>query len=366
MNKIKEIEILRAFAILGVVFIHTNDAIPWEINIFLIGSVRSFVMSGIAQDILRCAIPLFVLISGFVLGLRYRHDFSIISFYRKRAISIIPQYLIFSSMYFFFLPYSITLSELLRRLLVGFATPAFWFFILIIYLYIIYPLLIKLIDRSQFKYKWFLLFTCIFLIYFCWELFKFDVKDLITTDSSFINEIIGSTFRLNLFYHLIFFALGVYISNNVDRMTIKLKELQYFYKFSFIILLFAAFYILRTYYDISPVYVVIKNRFLKPFLHISYIYFFYRAAILLMDNTKRLREIFTIIGRYSFGIFLIHMFILFKVKEALHWFDEAFIFKKGFYLSAFALTILLSIVSLKLISFIRYSEFAIGFGIKRK
>lgn len=77
MKKYKEIEILRAYAIFGVVGTHILNDTLFYYNEALFGVVAFY---------LNYAVSLFVLISGLVLGLKYRYDFSVISFYKKRAL----------------------------------------------------------------------------------------------------------------------------------------------------------------------------------------------------------------------------------------------------------------------------------------
>lgn len=49
-----------------------------------------------------CALPQFVFISGVVLFNKYKHSFSLSTFYKKRVNTVLWPYLVFSTFYFFY------------------------------------------------------------------------------------------------------------------------------------------------------------------------------------------------------------------------------------------------------------------------
>ncbi len=147
-----EIVYLRALAILAVISIHVSTVF-YEMDgtgflAFLYMSVYTF------SDV---AVPLFICISGFVLYNRYRGSYSLQKFYTKRFLAVVPQYTIFSLFAILFV-YTGSLYlgqglEFYLRLISFTSTGTgdtfyyFWFFILIIQLYILYPLLEKMFTN---------------------------------------------------------------------------------------------------------------------------------------------------------------------------------------------------------------------------
>ena len=108
------------------------------------------------------AVPLFIFISGFVLFLHYQKNFSLVTFYKKRFLSVVPQYLIFSTFYlvfFMFLAYlnlqyttgpvTFSLKDIVFDYLTGNAALQLWFFTLIIQLYIYIPSLLMSAGLSS-------------------------------------------------------------------------------------------------------------------------------------------------------------------------------------------------------------------------
>jgi probable poly-beta-1,6-N-acetyl-D-glucosamine export protein len=89
-----QIDNLRAWAIIGVVIIHVTS---YFTNVTEI----SYLPIALASlDIYaHFAVPLFVLISGFVLGLNYTGNFNKSDFFKKRIHRILIPYLIWSAVY---------------------------------------------------------------------------------------------------------------------------------------------------------------------------------------------------------------------------------------------------------------------------
>jgi surface polysaccharide O-acyltransferase-like enzyme len=143
INKFDEIDYLRGFAILAVIAIHTSACFTQVKNINLV-----VIINVIVDVFSHFAVPLFIFISGFVLSLKYKGLFSQKIFYIKRAKSVLPQYIIFST---FYILLNVALSSINHNLkfpsiitiIFWFLTANsyyhLWFFALIIQFYIFYP-----------------------------------------------------------------------------------------------------------------------------------------------------------------------------------------------------------------------------------
>src|SRR5208337_421025 len=145
-----EVDLLRGFAVLAVLIQHTsvNFASVYKID----GAVLINAFTYIAAQF---AVPLFIVISGLVLSRKYSGDFSLLLFYRQRALSVIPQYLFFSLAYtvFFAIRYgkSLDMHEVMVNILTTKGSSHLWFFSILLQLYALYPLIITLyskVDRS--------------------------------------------------------------------------------------------------------------------------------------------------------------------------------------------------------------------------
>jgi surface polysaccharide O-acyltransferase-like enzyme len=146
-KKIHEIEYLRAVAILAVVGVHVTGNFGKISHPGLLMDANRFL-----QVFLRLAVPLFLLISGAVLSLRYRSGFSVADFYRKRLNVLLLPYAAYSVLYMVIygaLKGRPSPADIARKLLTGTASEHLWFFVLIFQLYLLYPVLIALALKSR-------------------------------------------------------------------------------------------------------------------------------------------------------------------------------------------------------------------------
>ncbi|HSW96687.1 MAG TPA: acyltransferase [Candidatus Saccharimonadales bacterium] len=128
------IDALRIFASLAVVFIHTTtktleassydlQRLPW--TLFL-------------NQIFRFAVPLFFMISGFVLELNYPFHASYSTYLKKRMTRILIPYIFWSAIYYFFV-YKQHEASLFNMLLTGDASYQLYFIPALLIFYIIFP-----------------------------------------------------------------------------------------------------------------------------------------------------------------------------------------------------------------------------------
>src|SRR5579872_2203437 len=93
------IDILRTISILAVIIIHTSTKIiAWSHN-----DLNSYAFAFWLNQIFRFAVPLFFLISGYVLELNYSHNKSYFVYIKKRVNKIFIPYIFWSMVYYFFI-----------------------------------------------------------------------------------------------------------------------------------------------------------------------------------------------------------------------------------------------------------------------
>ncbi len=294
----RELDLLRGLAIIAVITIHTAA------NFSRVDAINNLVISNIYLDVFsHFAVPLFIFISGFALSLKYSHVLSISLFYRKRFLSIMPGYIFFS---FIYLLWSVAynnkipsmLSTIYNLLTGGYAY--LWFVVLISQLYILYPYLIKICNEKNMPYL--LTISLIVQIFWTTYLTSYTIVPL---------EII----RLVFFSHIFYFLFGIYASSHSIRYNIKS------FRSLFILLIIATLATIISYSWINGVqkygnflniprdYFAVTNipsTFIGTILFTLLVILLYNIASLAKDNTSVIIKIIYLLGKYSFGIFLIH------------------------------------------------------------
>lgn len=131
------IDVLRIISILAVVCIHTttktiqatsNDLqhVPWTL---------------LLNQAARFAVPLFFMISGFVLELNYTFHANYFVYLKKRLSRILIPYIFWSAIYFFVIHQSTKPYDFLRTLIAGTASYQLYFIPALLMLYLIFPLI---------------------------------------------------------------------------------------------------------------------------------------------------------------------------------------------------------------------------------
>ncbi len=207
-----EVEYLRGFAALAVIAVHVSMNYTRIPGVNLLALLDIFVY--IAAHF---AVPVFIFVSGWVLAARYSGDYSVREFYRRRARTILLPYLFFTCLYLL-----VTVEgtigfagvpapeNVLEALLLGTAAYNLWFFVLIIQLYLLYPLIVRgydLFDRSGAVL--YLLLSLLFL------------QVLWNAGAHLFGAFVGTewyTVLIRFFFsHLFYFVLGIHVARHTDR-----------------------------------------------------------------------------------------------------------------------------------------------------
>jgi peptidoglycan/LPS O-acetylase OafA/YrhL len=323
------IQILRGIAIIEVILVHVFSIYS---NIDIIPFI---------SQIIRSAIPFFIFISGYVLSSRYWEDFSVKDFYKKRFKNILFPYFFFCSLYILSplligKPLEFTFNDLLNVLL----NPKnfyyhFWFIALIISFYLFYPLLVKLFLKYEKQLIWVLIISIIIQVIWVESLLGILSLLGLLGEESLFYYILFYFVNYFFFKHLSYFVLGVYINKNYSEIHSKSNKLYV------LILPLVLFSVLDLIFEIESFHI---------FINIPLIVLVFS---LIKDKTNRFLEI---LGKYSFGIYLVHVLILNIINKLwtlniISWY---------YYPSTFIATLSASYIIIFLISKIPKHKFLIG------
>ncbi len=364
---LEEFDYLRGIAIIAVVIIHCTGSHWWkgtvnELNFLVLANSFFFKFSSFA-------VPVFIFISGFILTYNYDEEVPIREFYIKRIKYILYPYVIFSFIYLLY--YLINGSLFLNKdlLLIAFklfsASMAFhlWFIALIIQFYLLFPHILTYCfsvknEKLVLACSLMVSLLCSLVMIFFQSVFKVSI------DGNFhkLLDLIGD--RIFLPY-LFYFILGMHFCRKADFIKRHILNINIIFLF-FTLIICAIFrmqiYLKRIYTDKVSDFVFLTDLTdcILWYIASSFaIIFFYRIALVCLDNRFTFLSILKKIGSYSFGIFLIHglflgIFGLLLTKLSI---------KKDsmlFYFFLFSLTISFSYYSTILISFSRCGKYIVG------
>lgn len=341
-----EIDYLRCFAILAVIAIHTAAALTRVEN------PADFFVVSLWQDVSSFAVPLFIAISGFVLCLSYNSDEKGL-FYRRRFQRIIPPYLIFTVVYLvanIFKNLVVTgvynfpsTGDIINAFLFATSNEHMWFFLIIIELYLLYPIISAIYHKfAKHHLDWVLLAVCL-IVQILWNSFSGSLSIFVNGESIFLNNKI---FLCMIFY----FILGMFLSRHYDSICSFLDS-------GIILVILTIGAVLGAVLAFMPLF---GSYYGLPALSYCVV-----VILLLFAVSRRLvslsqKNIFTTMGLYSFGIYLIHPLIQglfgFVIYPALTITPETW----EYYPAVFFTTTILSIFAVYLIKKIPYNKYIIG------
>lgn len=292
---------LRGITIIAVVAIHTiNSNFLWKYPDI---ENRDFLGIIVYRQLFLFAVPMFLFISGYWLSqknIRTLNDYK--NFLTKRLTRILIPYLFWSVL---FLGYSVLRThkfdslEIIYKLLTGGATIPYYFIILLAQLYVLTPVLQYIIRKS----------------YGLSLILLFNIVTLFALYSSKIFGTIGYLPAFKPFYSwVIFYAIGLWVGYRKDK-TYFSRKIEY--------LIFSAIFFSLLISEVETIYLLIKypGQLFSAYA-LKYSSFVYSACVILgflaiRDQVTYWPNLLVVIGRYSFGIFLIHMPVIMIVATII-------------------------------------------------
>ena len=309
---------IMGIATLMIVLFHSNQ-LDFEMfsRLNKVGYLLNFL-----KTICNSGVEIFLIMSGVGLYFSFSKNDSLKTFYKKRLTRILPSVLIIISIYYFIVGDFGIKDYLTRITLLQFfidGTKDFWYFSFLLVLYLIFPVIFKIINKYNVK-------GCLFLILFVllcnYLLFFFNL------DTYKMYEVALTRFPS--------FIIGVYLGKQVyNENTISYKWLYYF-----ILLLLLSLVLCFIVYH-KGIVTIFWARYLKLPIIISLIFLFSCM------NFKPLNKFIIWIGGYSMEIYLTYEYlgeILIKYFKII---DNSYV---SFYLVIFIISLIFSIILKKVVN----------------
>lgn len=286
------IDALRVIAILAVIMIHVSTKTLATLKL----NVDEGIFSLFFNQISRFAVPLFFLISGFVLELNNKNKLSYVTFFKKRASRIIIPFLFWSLVYFTlgrnFNITAVVSDKFLWTVILGTASYHLYFIPTLILFYLAFPILHALIQllKNPFVLGMLILLQAYILYrdYYIdtWNI-PHDLRIALLSYSMFVMGMVASHLNNNILIFVkknvkpllgLLILLVIFITFHVYDMTLKLKTSRFIY---------------------------------NQFGPLNYIYTAVLGSILffLLEKTQFLKNWFITLSKLSFFVFFIHVLI---------------------------------------------------------
>jgi surface polysaccharide O-acyltransferase-like enzyme len=305
----KAVDALRTAAILAVIIIHTTSRSIESVNMNLPKVDWALFLNQAS----RFAVPLFFLISGFVLELSHRDGISYVTYLKKRISKIFLPYVFWSLIYYYFV-YTTHGMQFIYTLIGGNSSYQLYFIPPLLMLYAVFPLLHK-------WYKWIskwwtLLIICgvqVGLLYL-----DYYPRAIVMPDPLRIAV-------LNYAY----FILGMVFYHHTDKIKFWVNKAKYLWIFMTAMLAGFVYYEGRSKYLTSWNYVDFYSQW-RPSIFMYTISLFF-AGYYWINKLNNKYDILSKMANYSFFVFFVHVLILEKVWILIKgagvthiWFDPMF------------------------------------------
>ncbi len=291
------IDALRVIAILAVIFIHQTTITLQILN----HNVSAAPFSLLFNQASRFAVPLFFLISGYVLELNNKNHFSYPVFFKKRASRILVPFIFWSGLYFYighkFNIESLFSFRFIEDLVTGQSAYHLYFIPTLIIFYLLFPFLHKILTYIKNP----LFFILIFVFQIVIAFYNYYVQSIPVHQDLQVAILVFSMF-----------FIGMASSHYKDQIFSFTKKYLLFLS---IILLGVTAYIYIHVYDLTVRFQTtsfIYNQY-GP-LHYIHTVLFALVLSYIIEKKQILKRFFIILSKLSFFVFFIHVLILQNVR----------------------------------------------------
>lgn len=309
-QRLIELDILRALAVIGVILIHVVSGALYYVN----QSTLSFKVYVTIDQFLRFCVPLFVALSGYTLALKYTGEkINLGEFFNRRIVRLLPWYLFWSAVIFLYLRFThwwdlTPRFPFWKILFLGKADYHLYFVPMILQLYILFPFLPALYNKFKVR---FLIIVFLLQILFYWFLTQISLDKinihLFTSDQ-----------QQYLFFGtwFFYFLLGIVLKTQfkVSRLFEKIIPL--------LLVLFCLWVLIDCFGVINKSYNIIlatrSARIPVLFYASTFIVFsiLYSKKLLLLPG--KIVVFLSGVGRSSYVIYLLHTLVIRVFSDYIH------------------------------------------------
>ncbi len=283
------IDILRTISIFAVILVHTTTRTLEVTKYNLLKTPWTLFLNQAA----RFAVPLFFMISGFVLELNYHLHESYLTYLKKRFSRIFVPYVFWSIIYYFFVYYKNRDPNFLRSLIFGDASYQLYFIPSLLIFYLLFPFLhkyFKLVGN-----KWMMIALGLFQLFFLY--FDYNIKAL------------PFYYPLNIaLLNYFVFILGMSLARNQKIFLNFIKQ------WKMVLFVGTVLFACLVFFEGLTGYLATKNYGLfysswRPSI-LVYTLFFAGFMYWVFDRKLKFISIIKIFAKLSFFVFFIHVIIL--------------------------------------------------------
>ena len=305
--RLKYLDIMRVLAMLAVIMIHVTaykwsdvSVYSWEWNVF-----------ACFNSAVRFGVPVFVMISG-VLFLGKECDIK--KLYQKNIKRLAIAYVIWSVFYAVMIHESEGRRTMLLNSIEGYVH--LWFIPMIIGLYMLTPLLYRMIWTENLT-KYYLVLSVIFvfvlpqILTMCVDFGSGLCADIAL---AFQNLLEDMHFEF-VFGYPFYFVLGHYLNN----MKLEKKHRRVIYLLGLCSFL-ATFFFTKEISELnhSPVATYLKNFTVNVMLQSVAVFVWVKYNVGKGKRENETSKIWGLLSKYSFGAYLVHMYVVWMLNRAFH------------------------------------------------
>lgn len=295
-------DLLRILASLAVIAIHITADTVTNMSFF---KTPTWWISITVNSFSRWCVPIFFMISGIFL-INVNKSSNIKEFLKKRLNKILLPFFIWSSIYIFYLNRHnltiVSIKMVLLGFLEGHSASHLWFLYKLLGLYLIAPVIAYFIHNTNKKYIDYYLLLCLV--------------------NSFLSPYIEKLFNINLNLYIpltdiyiFYFISGYYLHNNL--FNIKKLYLLYITGICCAIFTIVATFISSSHMHSFDAYYIGYNSPTVLITSIAMFLFIKNSSINKFISKPNIVPIISKLSEASFGVYLIHIMILYTLKDIL-------------------------------------------------
>ena len=336
-NDTTYISFIQVVCMFAVVTLHTNGAF-WRFSFD-----KYWISANIVECIFYFAVPVFFMLSGINL-IDFPNRYNLKTYFKKRAIKVLIPYLFWSLFWIMYKAFPFQISSLsftgiTNDILLAKTSAVYWFFLPLICIYLEMPFLAFLRYEARitlFLYALLIGFFILIFIPFCINISGCNINWPLSADNrcGYILYVIGGIllheieFSKKTYVLILTFGIGGLFAHIIGTQILSFRD-------SAINLTFKGYLNIPCFFYSFASFCILK-----------------KAGSIIMRN-KRIKTIIEVIAKYSFSIYLLHIFVIENYLPLLNWDDTSLIYRLGTPLLVVPITMIL-ICFMRMIPILKY------------